>query len=587
VIRLTRRPEVWVALATLLLTLPLVRHSHFYGDDYIQIGTLAGVFERFGTPPLDLYGFIDGSPERLERQMEAGPVPWFVHPSMKVRFFRPVSSALLALDQALFGRNVQGYRIQAILWYLLLVLTFGAWVRRIIPSGRAGSVSAGAVLAMIIFAVSDSHWVNVAWTAGRWVLTATTLALLGCLAHVLWRTEGWKPGRYLSIAAFALSLLAGEVALAVMAFLAAFEIIRPAGEFPERWRTLAPPAVLAAAYLVLYGLFGFGAAKQSIYISPLSAPVEYLGQLPGRMLAMFGEIFLWVPASLWIVDTLRLRSVLYGAGGLLFAGLLIVPAYRGGSPAERVALGRLSLGTVGSMLPLAAADPGGRNLVVPFIGASALLGMALHHWWRVLRRRGGTVRWLASAVLLGAGIIHLGFAPVSWLTAPAAFRERSHAQAVMFSEMDVVDEEVPDQRTVFLTMHFAACWNGYFYRRFEGLPMPARWWSISVADCEHHYQRTGTDRLELRTAGGEMMATTLEAAVRTPADPIREGETVDLDGLQIRVLETGDYGPTRVELTFDRSLDDPSLNFMAVLDGELRRVEIPAVGEVLHLPSPW
>jgi hypothetical protein len=64
---------------------------------------------------------MDGSTEGVRRSMESGPIPWFVHPQLKVNFLRPVSSALLALDHAFFGLRPWGYRIQAILWYLVII----------------------------------------------------------------------------------------------------------------------------------------------------------------------------------------------------------------------------------------------------------------------------------------------------------------------------------------------------------------------------------------------------------------------------------------------------------------------------------
>jgi hypothetical protein len=229
-----RHPALWATVVVLILTVPLIPHSHFHGDDYIQIGTLEGVFDRFGTAPFDLYSFTDGSLERNKRQIETGPVPWFVHPEMKVHFFRPVSSALLSLDHALFGRNIRAYRIQAILWYVLLVLAFGAWARLMIPSADGGFWPPAAILALIIFAVSDSQWVNVLWTAGRWVLVTTAFALAGCAAYLRWRLHGWRPGRYLSVAAMVMALLSGEVALAVLAYLLAFEIVSPETGVKER-----------------------------------------------------------------------------------------------------------------------------------------------------------------------------------------------------------------------------------------------------------------------------------------------------------------------------------------------------------------
>jgi len=120
---LIRRHPIVLALAVAaVLSIQLVPQSTFFGDDYIRLGILEGTTEGIHATPLDLYCFMDGSTESVRNSMETGPIPWFVHPQFKVNFFRPVSSASLAL---------------------------------------------------FIFAVSDPHWVNVAWTAGRWVLMTT------------------------------------------------------------------------------------------------------------------------------------------------------------------------------------------------------------------------------------------------------------------------------------------------------------------------------------------------------------------------------------------------------------------------------
>jgi hypothetical protein len=91
----------------------------------------------------------------------------------------------------------------------------------------------------------------------------------------------------------------------------------------------------------------------------------------------------------------------------------------------------------------------------------------------------------------------------------------------------------------------------------------------------------------LETVEGEMMTTWLESVVRSARNPIRQGEMFELRGLRVEVLQVGEHGPTKVMLTFDRNLEDPSLIFMAVRDGGLQRVEPPKDGESLTLPSPW
>jgi hypothetical protein len=54
--------------------------------------------------------------------------------------------------------------------------------------------------------------------------------------------------------------------------------------------------------------------------------------------------------------------------------------------------------------------------------------------------------------------------------------------------------------------------------------------------------------------------------------------------MEATVLATGDLGPTRVRIRFDRPLDDPSLTLLAWGNGRLRRVEPPPVGGVIAVP---
>jgi hypothetical protein len=585
-----RRP-VWLALAIAsALSIQLVPHSAFYGDDYIQLGILEGTTEVGSGSRLDLYAFMDGSPERVQRDIETGPVPWFVHPRFKVNFFRPISSALVMLDHAVFGLRPWGYRIQAIVWYLLVVALYAVWLRRVMPGeGRErGAYHPAALLALFIFTASDSHWVNVAWTAGRWVLVTTTLALAGCVAHHRWRQEGWRPGLFLSVIFFALGFLAGELALAVLAYPVAFEIIARGRSAWRRIQVLAPLTLVTVVYLLVYKFLGRGAYGGEEYLDPFSNPLGYLIELPGKMLAMVGEVFLWVPAMGWNADALRGHSIAAGAGGLALMALLLTPVLRGATPEIRLLLGRLALGTAGSMLPLAAGSPGGRNLIVPFVGAALMMGIALHHWWtKALGSRNHALRWSTAIICLGVAFIHLALAPYRWLNEPTQLRQNSEWLGGLARSTPFVDEGAPNQRVLFLTVHFAVCWNGYFLRRLERLSMPERWWMLSAADARHHYHRTAPDRLVLETVGGEMMATRFEHMIRFRNAPIPKGYEVDLKGMRVHVLEVGDFGPTRVEFALDRSLDDPSVVLMAVLDGRLQRVEPPSVGETLRLPSSW
>src|SRR5262245_912453 len=74
-----------------------------YSDDYSLLAQIERTVPALSHgSPIDLYRFI---PDRAELDVfvKFGPVPWFADPSLKIHFFRPLSSLLLTLDHALWG----------------------------------------------------------------------------------------------------------------------------------------------------------------------------------------------------------------------------------------------------------------------------------------------------------------------------------------------------------------------------------------------------------------------------------------------------------------------------------------------------
>src|SRR4051812_14056525 len=60
-------------------------------DDYFHRARVHGV-PIMGGSPLDLFSFANGRPDMV-RLNEIGIIPWFGYPDLKLRFFRPISSA--------------------------------------------------------------------------------------------------------------------------------------------------------------------------------------------------------------------------------------------------------------------------------------------------------------------------------------------------------------------------------------------------------------------------------------------------------------------------------------------------------------
>jgi hypothetical protein len=76
----------------------------------------------------------------------------------------------------------------------------------------------------------------------------------------------------------------------------------------------------------------------------------------------------------------------------------------------------------------------------------------------------------------------------------------------------------------------------------------------------------------------------LTAFTRGLQEPMRAGDTGSLAGFQAEVVRvSGDDGPSDMTFTFDRSLDDPSLRWLAWKDGGYVPFAVPPVGGAVEL----
>jgi VanZ family protein len=257
---------VLLALGFGLWELPF---ASFMADDFIQLGVLERVLPVTWMGSFDLYTISDGNPQHVQSLKDAGALPWFFDPKFKMAFFRPLSSASLVLDHALFGLNPIGYRIHVALWFLVLVVGVANLYSLALHDAEFphASTSRIATLALLIFTISGIHAIF-SWTATRHIAIATALGLLALYSHLRWREQRWRPGRVWSVVGVALSLSASEAALGVIAYFFAYEGLGARGDRRSRVRAILPVAVFLVLYAIVYRLLGLGtsgAAATSIH----------------------------------------------------------------------------------------------------------------------------------------------------------------------------------------------------------------------------------------------------------------------------------------------------------------------------------
>lgn len=568
---------LWLCLlVALVLALPTLG-TGFFLDDNIQLLIIEGRWP-LGSP-FDIFRFAGGSPEGMRRIVQEGPYPWWTLPELKISFWRPLSSALAVLDHRLFGREALGYHLHSLAWYLGVVTLFGLLLRRLLP-GALG------MLALLLFALDDSHLLPLAWIANRNALVSTAFALGGLWLHFQWREAREPWALPLSLAALAVSLTAGESALGVFAYLLAFELFGARGTVAERLQAVAPAAVLALVYLGVYKALGYGASGSAMYLDPVGEPGRYLVAALSRVPALFGGL-LGIPVDLWGMKP-DSRPVLVGLGlaGLALVAFMLRSAWPGLSDEERRHCRWLGAGAVLSLLPVSASMPMGRLLFVPSLGGSVLLAVVLRHAWR--SRRG----WRPNGVVVAGvvfALLNFVLAPLSRLAMPMLIRQigSGTAELARKAREELEPARLSSQRVVLLDardlgaiLYVPVLWA------LQGQELPRSWWGLSLVQESPIVTRTGPKSLAMELpGGGHFLTSDAEQAVRGPEFMPRPGEQVKLEGMTVTVLAADAQGPTRLGFDFDVPLEDPSLVFLHWREGGLHRLTPPPEGTRLELST--
>jgi hypothetical protein len=456
-----------------------------------------------------------------------------------------------------------------VLWYLALVAAVGALLRRLFPTALGA-------LALIIFTVDESHFVPVAWLANRNALVAATPAVLALVLHLKWREDGSRWALPVSLLAWVIALAGGESAVGVVGYMVAYESLSAKGPVRERALALAPLGGVLLGYAWLYRHLGYGASGSGVYLDP-HTPAAYLVALPTRMLALTGGALLKVPSELG-ATSLPVHWVAWAAGAAAIAlfSWLAARAWPTLSDLERRHLRWLAAGAVLSLLALASTFPSNRLLLVPSLGASAVIAALLR--WAAQRGARPTL-----ALLTGLHVVLplVAWGVLTWVGCVAIdYAERASI------EVELDPERVASERVAVLGAPDPIV-GAYvsLMRQTHHQPVPAVWWPLTLMPVDQRLTRTGPASFTLEPLEGRFLGSLFELLFRGLDHPFHPKDTVALDGLQVTIEAADEAGLQRAAFAFDCPLEDPSLRLLVWRDGRLRRFTPPAIGEavVLHV----
>jgi hypothetical protein len=546
--------------------------SGFFSDDHAMLGALRLHLDVL-PPWWDLYRFTPNDQSQVPPLIGQGLFPWWTSTTLHLHLVRPLASALLALDYALFGASPLPYHLHSLLWFAALLFAVRALFRRLLPPETA-------TIALFLYAVNDAVGAPAVWISARHGLVAAAPAVLGLVAHVRARTEGWRPGRWLAPLGLALGLLGSETALGVVAFVIAFDLFGPvAGSLADRIARAAPIAALAMAYLGLYALAGGGVRGSGGYLDPFGAPLAFVVAAGARVPALLGDALLGLPAELLTAGFVG-PAVAGGLIAIAIVGLLWRGVAPLASPEERAAVRWTLAGAVAALLTTVGAFSGGRLLLVPNLGFAILLATIL--------RRGFAAGRAALARRIGAGL--LAFLHVVFV--PLALFGNEHNLVAMARGTEVAAHdgarEAAGAKNVFIAAGSDPMTTVYahFVLIGEGAPDAMACWSwLDGAKADTRITRVAPDVLAVEPVGTTFLRGSFEGVYRSPDLAMHDGEEVKQCGTTIRVAAMTDGHPSRIEVAFGAPLEStPDVAVLAWQAGALRRLPLPAVGESVVVP---
>lgn len=567
------RAHLWLVAVALALCAPSVASGFALDDHVLRVlarddAGIAGLH----ADPWFLFSFTSGRPEDNRALMDEGVLlPWWSDEHHLNAFLRPLSSLDHRLDFALWPDAAWLMHVHSLLWFASLLLVV-AHVFRTLASGPR----ALAVLAFALFALDGAHGMTVGWIANRNALIAAALALPAISAHHRFATLGWRPGRLLGPACFALGLLAGETALTVFGYLLAHAVALDRRPLVQRALSLAPYVLVIGAWRAVFVALGLGSAGSGAYHDPGSDPLGYLQALLVHLPVLLSAEVALPLADTWFwgpPEVQALQLALSVAGTLGFAAIAHVCLRS--DPEARFWM----IGMVLSACAVAASVPGERLLLVPGVGGAAVLGKLL---WAT-RAAPGSPRWHAP-VFAAIVLVH-------FVASPLELPVRALGTGLVAAAIDRVDRDLPstpelaEQSVIVLNAPFDVMVS-YLQvgRQARGVPRPRHLHWLATASSPLRIEVRDAHTLRVQPELG-FLSSSPERHYRGDPRALPKGARVELSAFTAEVVSaTADGRPAVVDFRFREPLRSARYRFVRYADGRLSPWTVPEPGATLSLP---
>lgn len=564
---------VVAALLAVLLSAPSLS-TGLVMDDYWHWEILSGhVDNSHSGSPFGLFTFADGDPARTHELMDKGLFPWWTADTLRLSFWRPLAELTHWLDYYLWPESPSLMHAQNIFWYGLLVVLLGVWFRAIDSNKIRGGI------AVLIYAASGLHGPAIGWIANRNSLIAAALSVATLIAFHRWRSAGSIKHAGVACIAFALSLLAGESALATAAYLFAYVLTLDKAEtMVRRLMPLLPFFIIAVIWKLVYSHFGYGSEASGVYIDPGSEMARFIPAAAARLpVLLFAQLF-GVPSALFGVVP---QQMLYVALALLFLGAFFYVLYLLRLLSNALARFYI-IGMVLALVPVCATNPDDRLLVFAGFGACGLLSLFFFQIFSDFRGYTGNNKLLVKGCAVLLGLVHLVALPI---LLPANVGSLSRFAAPLSEDPALqFPKEITAQTRIVLVNPPIASFVAYmpFIRHWHGLIVPRSISALSPGTSAMTLSRIDDSTIQLSVHDGFIAP--YDNFFRAARFPFKPGEIIDVNDMVAHVISVMPDGrPHTVRFRFDGGLYNSNLQFYVWDKTSYRALDFPEVGRSIEL----
>lgn len=566
----------WVLALALLLCAPALWVG-LQLDDYFHWGLVTEQNPILAThSPASLFGlfsFLDGDPGRVLDLTNLGLLPWWTHAEVKYAFWRPLTELTHAIDYLLWPSQPWLMHLHSLLYFTVLLLCTFRLFAVVQGQGRA------LWWAVLLFALFYGHGVPAAWLANRNALLAGIFLVLTLHFHHQWREQARGIIDLRAVLLFGAGLLCGELAASTGLYILAYGLFMDRGRGWDRLLSILPYALAGAIWLGVRAMLGYGAQESGHYIDPLATPLLFLQNLLQRGLDLLAGVFFSLPPELG-VGLPDGRVWVYLA---LFALVCALswPLLRQDRRARFWLAGMLLC-----LLPIASTVSHSRLLLAASIGAAGFFGLWLQAWRQgeLLRQPG-----LKQLTALVAGAVVVLKVGLSALLLPVeAYSMRLAGDSWVTS--GALSWQMPEDAKVtpVLINPPLSSAGGYIngVRAYHGLPVAAKTWLLASGTRPLTLTVLNSRAFDLASERG-LYDPTQESLLRGPQTPLAAGDSQQLPGLIITVIEADNGVPTRARFQFAQPFAAGAYHFYLWNSGNVQTCVLPAPGEsvVLELGS--